>query len=103
MDPKNMTQKSLEAIQNAQKLALEHNNMQICPEHLFYALVADEGGLVPNILTKLSLAPNGVLDAAAELVRKIPGVTGSGREPDKITLPPKPIRYSTPQSGKPDA
>ncbi|MBR6762625.1 MAG: ATP-dependent chaperone ClpB [Clostridia bacterium] len=89
MDPKNMTQKSLEAIQNAQKLALEHNNMQICPEHLFYALVADEGGLVPNILTKLSLAPNGVLDAAAELIRKIPGVTGSGREPDKIYIAPE--------------
>ena len=89
MDARNMTQKSVEALQIAQTVALEHNNMQICPEHLFYALVADEGGLIPNILTKLSLAPSGVLDAAEELIRKIPGVTGSGREPDKIYIAPE--------------
>ena len=52
MDAQKLTQKSLEAIGQAQNLAIEHNNMQIEQEHLFYALLKQENGLIPQDVYK---------------------------------------------------
>ncbi len=89
MDAEKFTQKSLEAIKAAQAIALENNNMQITPEHLAYALIDSDGGLVPNILTKTGIDCDELLSAIDGEIRKIPGVTGSGREPDKIYIAPQ--------------
>ena len=46
MNAQNFTQKSIEALESARSIALENNSMQICPEHLLYALVDQDGGLI---------------------------------------------------------
>lgn len=52
MDAQNFTHKSLEAIQQAQNIALENSCMQIEEEHLAEALLQQEGGLIPQLLQK---------------------------------------------------
>jgi len=89
MDSQKFTQKTLQAIRRAQEVALEHNNMQICQEHLLYALLEDQTGLIPNVLTKMGKIPAAVLQALETEIARIPGVTGSGREPDKIYVAPE--------------
>ena len=84
MDSQNFTHKSLEAIQQAQNIALENNCMQIEEAHLAKALLQQEGGLIPQMLTKMGLEPAGVLAAVEDEVKKLPSVTGPGREPGKI-------------------
>ena len=88
MDAQKFTQKTLEAIKRAQSIAIEHNNMQIVPEHLFAALMDDEGGLIPSILEKMGVSTSSVLAAVNEEIARLPGVTGSGREPDRIYVDP---------------
>ena len=84
MNAQKFTQKSLEAIQDAQNLAIENNNMQIEQEHLVSALLAQENGLIPELLKKMGIDSGAVLRAMRELVLKLPGVTGPGREAGKI-------------------
>ena len=84
MDAQNFTHKSLEAIQQAQDIALGNSCMQIEEEHLAKALLQQEGGLIPQLLTKMGLDSETVLGAVDQQVRKIPSVTGPGREPGKI-------------------
>ena len=88
MDAQKLTKKSLEAISAAQNMALENQNMQIMPEHLLYALVDQEGGLVPQLLKKQGVDCDSLLAAVDREIEKIPGVSGSGREPDKIYISP---------------
>ena len=88
MDTQKLTKKSLEAIQNAQNIAIENQNLQILPEHLAYALIDQEGGIVPQIFKKLGKDADAVLADIDALIRKIPAVSGSGREPDKVYVSP---------------
>ena len=57
MNAQKFTQKSLEAIQEAQNIAIENNNMQIEQEHLVAALLAQENGLIPQMLKKMGVDP----------------------------------------------
>ena len=84
MDAQKFTQKSLEAIQEAQRIALEHSSMQIGQEHLVYSLLAQEGGLIPQLLQKSGVDSAAVKDAVWQQAERLPAVTGPGREPDKI-------------------
>jgi len=86
MNAEKFTQKSLESLRVAQSLALERNNIQIMPEHLLYALVSQEGGLIPSLLEKMGKDTRQVLSYLERIISEIPGVTGSGREPDKIYI-----------------
>ena len=52
MDLNKFTQKSREAISEAQNVAIKHNNQQVDVEHLAYALVSQEDGLIPRILER---------------------------------------------------
>ncbi|HZU04641.1 MAG TPA: ATP-dependent chaperone ClpB [Chloroflexota bacterium] len=56
-----LTEKAQEAVLAAQRLAEERQHTQLEPEHLFYALVSQEGGVVPAVLAKLGVAPRAVL------------------------------------------
>ena len=79
------TQKSLEAVQAAQNLAVSNHHQQLEQVHLLLALLRQEGGLVPQLLRKMGVTVES-LDAAAQAeLRKIPGVTGS-READKFYI-----------------
>ena len=51
MNAKNFTQKSIEALQSAQSLAQARRSSNIAPEHLLYALLAQENGLIPSLFT----------------------------------------------------
>lgn len=88
MNTQKLTQKSLEAIQNAQSVALEHNSMEIAQIHLFYALIAQESGLIPQLLLKAGVDCDNLIQSAQQEINKLPSVTGSGREPDKIYISP---------------
>ncbi len=86
MNTQKFTQKSLEALQDAQSLAVENHHMQIEQEHLAAALLAQENGLIPELLKKMGVDGGAVLRATREQVLKLPGVTGPGREPGKIYI-----------------
>lgn len=88
MNTNQYTQKSLEAIDRAQKIALENNNMQIEQEHLLYALLDQDGGLIPQLLIKMNIDADNVLSETDRLIGKIPQVSGPGREPGKIYISP---------------
>lgn len=88
MDANKLTQKATEAIQTAQNIALENNNVQIMPEHLLYALIDQENGLIGQLLKKMGKSPDAVLSGVDALIRKIPAVSGSGREPGKVYISP---------------
>ena len=83
MNAQNYTQKSLEAIQAAQKLTIENQNQQIEQIHLLAALLRQENGLVPQLLKKMGLTPESLEAAVDAELSKLPRVTGSGREADK--------------------
>lgn len=84
MNAQKMTQKSLEALQAAQSLAIEYENQSLAQEHLFCALLAQENGLVGQLFQKMGVEPGNAQAAFAQKVSELPRVTGSGRDPDKV-------------------
>jgi len=86
MNTQKFTQKSLEAINTAQSMAVENGNMQVEPEHLLYALIDQENGLIPRLLEKLEISQDRMLSAIDHAIERIPKVSGPGREPDKIYI-----------------
>lgn len=84
MNAQKFTQKSLEAIQNSQELSLEHQNMQIEAEHLLYALITQEQGLIPQLLLKMGVNLEGFEAEVKRAVDSFPHVSGPGREAGKI-------------------
>lgn len=86
MNAQKFTQKSLEAIQDAQKIAIENHNMQIEQEHLLFALVNQEGGLVGQLLTKMNIDAHQVNLKLKQMIEAMPRVTGPGRESGKIYI-----------------
>ena len=84
MNAQKFTQKSLEAIQEANNLALSNNNMQIEQEHLLYALLTIDQSLISQLIKKMGKDPQALTQAVKQEIDKMPGVTGSGREAGKI-------------------
>ena len=68
------TQKSQEAVQSAQQLALENSHQQMEQVHLLLALLQQEGGLIPQLLRKMDVTVESLEAAAEAELRKIPGV-----------------------------
>ena len=85
MTLQNFTQKSQEAIQDAQNLAIRNNHQQLEQIHLLAALLQQDGGLIPQLLTKMGVTVESLSAAAMAEVNKLPGVTGA-READKIYI-----------------
>ena len=65
MNTNQYTQKTLEALQAAQQLAVEYQHNQLEPEHLLHALASQEQGLIPQLLQKLNVDPGSFAAAAA--------------------------------------
>ena len=84
MNMQKLTQKSIEAVGAAQSLAAERGNPQIEQEHLLAALLQQEGGLIAELLRKMGIDPAMMLSSAMQLIGKLPGVSGGGRESGKI-------------------
>ena len=88
MNAQKFTKKALEAVNAAQNIAIENQTMQIMPEHLLYALVDQDGGLVPMLLGRAGVDADNLLAQIDGEIGKMPAVSGSGREPDKIYISP---------------
>ena len=84
MNAQKYTQKSLEAIQNAQAICTEYANQQIEQPHILLALLLAENGLIPQLLTHMGLTVPSLTAAVKAEVEKLPRVTGSGREQGKV-------------------
>ena len=76
MDYQKFTQKSLSAIQDAQSIAAEYGNPEIQEEHLFYALVSQEEGLIPEIIKGMGLDANSITKDTLNEIEKLPKVSG---------------------------
>ncbi len=84
MNMNKMTQKSLEAIQLAQTLAVENSNQQIEQEHLLYALISQDGGVCAELLIKMGIDIGNFGLAVKKAIDALPKVGGSSREQGKV-------------------
>ena len=78
MNINKFTQKSIEAVQNCEKLAYEHGNQQMEQEHLLYSLLNLEDSLILKLVTKMNISGEQFRDEAERLIEKLPKVGGSG-------------------------
>ena len=86
MNMNQFTQKTIEALQNAQRLAVEYSNQTVEQEHVLAALAQQQDGLIPQLLQAMGVEPNAFASAATEKVAALSRVTGSGRDPDKVYI-----------------
>ena len=86
MNIEQMTQKTREALQAAQRIAVEYSNNAVEQEHLLAALAQQQDGLIPQMLQTLGIDANAFAQAALQKVEALPRVTGSGRDPEKIYI-----------------
>ena len=77
MNTDKFTQKAIEAINNAQKLALEKRNTEVKPEHIAYALVSDKDGLVGQILKKIGVDVDNIESGILRIIENFPTVGGT--------------------------
>ncbi len=84
MNVNKLTQRSLEAVQSAQSIAVSHNNQQVDQEHLAAALLGQEDSLIKSLLERMGVDADGFAGAVGAAIAKLPQVTGSGREVDRI-------------------
>ena len=81
MNTNQYTQKTLEALQAAQQLAVEYQHNALEPEHLLHALASQEQGLIPQLLQKLNVDPGSFAAAVAEKL-------SDPDQPVSLKLPP---------------
>ena len=89
MNAEKYTQKTLEAIKTAQSMAQENQNQYVTPEHLLYALVDQDGGLIPSLFGKMGVNCDELLSQLDTLIRQLPRVSGGSGEV-----------YASPETGK---
>jgi ATP-dependent Clp protease ATP-binding subunit ClpB len=75
-----LTVKAQEAVQAAQEVAAQHENQQIEPIHLLAALVSQDGGVVPPLVTKLGIRPEALSQEIERAIARLPKVQGFGQQ-----------------------
>ena len=85
MNFNNYTQKSLEAVQSAQAIAVQNGHQQMEQVHILLALLKQDGGLIPQLLRKMDITVESLEAAAMTELRKIPSVKTS-READRFYI-----------------
>ena len=88
MNMNQLTQKTIEALQRAQAIAVEYQHMQVDQEHLMRALLEDGAALIPQLLQKCGMNVEGLRAALQDALGRIPRVSGPGREADKVYISP---------------
>jgi ATP-dependent Clp protease ATP-binding subunit ClpB len=78
MDLEKFTRKSQEALNSGHAIAVEMNHQELLPLHVVLALVRDPQGLVASLLSKLGVATAAAEEAALNVLRKVPQVSGQG-------------------------
>jgi len=79
MNAQKFTQKSLEAIQEAQNVAIMNQNQQIEQQHLLYALLSQAGGLISQLFKKMNIETRALESAAKRAIDSLPKVQGTSR------------------------
>ena len=79
MNINKFTQKSMEAVQNCEKLAYEYGNQQIDQAHLLYSLLTLEDSLILKLITKMGIQGEMFSNEAKQLLERLPKVSGSGQ------------------------
>ena len=79
MNANNYTQKTIETLQNAKRMAEENHNGYITPEHILYGLVDQDGGLIPSLLSKMGVNCDTLLSELDTEISKLPQVGGSNQ------------------------
>ena len=79
MNINKFTQKSMEAVQNCEKLAYEYGNQQIEQEHLFYSLLTLDDSLLLKLLTKMGITKELIVNEAEQKLAGLPKVSGGGQ------------------------
>lgn len=77
MNPEKFTQKSLEAIQEAQNVAVRNQNSSIEQVHLLSALLTQESGLIPQIFTRMTVDARDLLSRVDRVIAGLPKVSGN--------------------------
>ena len=85
MDIQKFTQKSIEAIQKAQNLAIEHENSQIDQEHLLYALLIGDNSLIKELLKKMNVSDEFEKAIKREIENK-PSMHSNARQMDQVYI-----------------
>ena len=80
MNAEKFTQKTLETIQTAQSMAQENGNQYLTPEHLLYALIDQDGGLIGTLLGRMGVDCDTVLAELDTVITNQPRVSGGGSE-----------------------
>ena len=78
MDTNKFTKKALDAINRAQNIALERHNQQLCKEHIAYALLDDDEGLIPKLVTKCGADAPQLMREIEKIISSFSSVTGDG-------------------------
>ena len=86
MNIEKFTQKSIEAIKSAQRMAGENGNNSIGEEHLLAALLSQADGLVGEIVKSIGASPEILLSKTEEEISKMPKISGSGYDPNNIYI-----------------
>jgi len=86
MNANKFTQKTIEAVNSAQSIALEYSNQQVGCEHIAAALLKQENGLISNLAGKMGKDARQLLNAVMTEVEKLPRVTGSGSDRSQLYI-----------------
>ena len=86
MNMNQFTQKTIEAIQRAQQIAVEYGHQSVDQEHVMLALTEDGAALIPQLLTKCGVSADTLRAALTDAVGRIARVSGPGREADKVYI-----------------
>ena len=86
MDFNRLTERSQEAIRQAQTLAVEHGNQQVDVEHLLLAMLEQEGGLAPSILLRANVPLDTLHARLVQEIEKLPKVSGGGTRADQVYI-----------------
>ena len=89
MNAEKYTQKALEAVKTAQNMAQENGNQYVTTEHLLYALLDQDGGLIGSLFGKMGVDCDGLLSELDTLIRNLPRISGGSGEV-----------YASPEGGK---
>ena len=89
MNAEKYTQKALEAVKAAQNMAQENGNQYVTTEHLLYALLDQDGGLIGSLFGKMGVDCDGLLSELDTLIRNLPRISGGSGEV-----------YASPEVGK---
>jgi ATP-dependent Clp protease ATP-binding subunit ClpB len=89
MDFNRLTEKSQQAIREAQSKAIEHGNQQVDVEHLLTALLEQQGGLAPSILMRADIPLPQLHKRLVQEIEKLPKVSVSGTSPDQVYVTPR--------------